>query len=97
MRALYGLKSSGADLHAHLADCMSSIVYTPCRGENDLCMKPDIDPDIGKYYRYILCYVDSVLVVHHEAITTLMKIDKYFKLKTSSIGDPDIYLGAKLK
>ena len=30
-------------------------------------------------------------------MTTLMKIDKYFKLKPSSIGDPDIYLGAKLK
>ena len=26
-----------------------------------------------------------------------MKIDKYFKLKPLSIGDPDIYLGAKLK
>ena len=30
-------------------------------------------------------------------MTTLMKIDKYFKLKPSSIGDPGIYLGAKLK
>ena len=38
-----------------------------------------------------------MLVVHHDAMTTLMKIDKYFKLKPPSIGDPDIYLGAKLK
>ena len=37
------------------------------------------------------------MVVHHDAMTTLMKIDKYFKLKPSSISDPDIYLGAKLK
>ena len=41
--------------------------------------------------------MDDVLVVHHDKMTTLMKIDKYFKLKPSSIGDPDIYLGAKLK
>ena len=41
--------------------------------------------------------MDDVLVVHHDEMTTLMKIDKYFKLKPSSIGDPDIYLGAKLK
>ena len=27
--ALYGLKSSGAAFHAHLADCMRSIGYTP--------------------------------------------------------------------
>ena len=43
--ALYGIKSSGADFHAHLADCMRSMGYTPCRGNNDLWMKPDIDPD----------------------------------------------------
>ena len=60
-------------------------------------MKPEIDPDEDKYYSYILCYVDNVLVVHYDKMTTLTKIDKYFKLKPSSIDDPDIYLGAKLK
>ena len=60
-------------------------------------MKPEIDPDGDKYYSYILCYVDDVLVLHHDTMTTLMKIEKYFKLKLSSIGDPDIYLSAKLK
>ena len=44
-RALYGLKSSGAAFHAHLADCMRSIGYTPCRCDTDLWMKPEIDPD----------------------------------------------------
>ena len=58
--------------------------------------EPEIDPGRDEYYSYILCYVDDVLVVHHDVMTTLMKIDKYFKLKPSSIGDPDIYLGAKL-
>ena len=41
----YGLKSSGAAFHAHLADCMRSMEYTPCRGDNDLWIKPEIDPD----------------------------------------------------
>ena len=40
VRALYGLKFSGAAFHAHLADCMRSMGYTPCRGDNDLWMKP---------------------------------------------------------
>ena len=97
MRALYGLKSSGAAFHAHLADCMRSMGYTSCRGDNELWMKPETDTDGYKYYSYILCYVDDVMVVHHDAMTTTMKIDKYFKLKPSSIGDPDIYLDAKLK
>ena len=43
--ALYVLKSSGAAFHAHLEGCMRSIVYTPCRGDNELWMKPDIDTD----------------------------------------------------
>ena len=45
---LYGLKSSGAAFHAHQADCMRSMGYTPCRCENDLWMKPEIDPDGDK-------------------------------------------------
>ena len=97
MRELYGLKSSGAAFHVHLSDCIRRIGYTPYRGDNDLWMEPEIDPDGDEYYSYILCYVDDVLAVNHNAMTTLMKIGKYFKLKPSSIGDPDIYLGAKLK
>ena len=45
VRALYGLKSSGAAFHAHLAACVRSIGYTPCRVDNDLWMKPEIYPD----------------------------------------------------
>ena len=90
VHARYGLKSSSAAFHAHLEDCMRSIGYTPCRGDNDLWMKLEIDPDGDEYYSYILCYVDDVLVVNHDAMKTLMKIEKYFKLKPSSIGDPDI-------
>ena len=45
VRALYGLQYSGAAFRANLADCMRSMGYTPCRGDNDLCMKPEINPD----------------------------------------------------
>ena len=30
VRARYGLKSSGAAVHEHLADCMRSMGFTPC-------------------------------------------------------------------
>ena len=49
VHALYGLKSSGVAFHAHLEDCMSSMGYNLCRGDNDLWMKPEIDPDGDKY------------------------------------------------
>ena len=49
------------------------------------------------YYSYVLLYVDDFLCIHHSAEKELNKIDKLFKMKAGSIGDPDIYLGAKLK
>ena len=97
IRAIYGLKSSGAAFRSHLADCMTTLEYTPCRADNDLWMKRETNAEGLSYYSYILCYVDDIMVVHHDALPVLMKVDKYFKLKPSSIGDPDMYLGAKLK
>ena len=61
-------------------------------------MKPEVRPDDHyEYYSYILCDVDDIMVVHHDAMSILERIDKYFTLKPTSIGDPDIYLGAKLR
>ena len=36
------------------------------------------------------------MVIHHDSRPILDRIDKFMKLKESSVGDPDIYLGAKL-
>ena len=42
-------------------------------------------------------YVDDVLYIHHDGESTVRIIDKYFTMKEGSIGDPDLYLGAKLR
>jgi hypothetical protein len=44
-----------------------------------------------------LLYVDDILCIHHEAMPVLDKLDKYFTLKPSFIGNPNMYLGANLK
>ena len=44
-----------------------------------------------------MVYVDDILIVSHDAGNDLRKIDYYFKMKEDSIGDPDIYLGSKLR
>ena len=41
--------------------------------------------------------VFPTLSIHHNATDELYKLDKYFKMKDGSIGDPDMYLGAKLR
>ena len=55
-------------------------------------------PDDGhKYYSYILLNVDDILAIHHDAMSTLNEIYKFFHIKPESKGDPTTYLGAKLR
>jgi hypothetical protein len=98
VRSLYGLKSAGASFRNHLADCMRTLGYEPCLADPDLWYKPMTRPDDGhKYYAYMLLYVDDCLCIHHDGVSALKELDHYFKMKKGSIGNPDIYLGAKLK
>ena len=95
VRALYGLKSSGAAFRAHLCECMEALGYTSCLADPDLWYKAQIRDGI-EYYSYIFCYVDDIMVIHEDARPVLDRIDKFMKHKASSIRDPDVYLGAKL-
>ncbi len=72
--------------------------YTSFKADPDLWYKAETRPDDNyQCYAYILCYVDGILAMHHDSMSVLNKIDKNFPLKPSSVSDPDIYLGAKLK
>jgi hypothetical protein len=55
-----------------------------------------LTPGTTKKNACALLYVDDALVVHHDATKVLRQLDKYFKMKPGSIGDPKFYLGAKL-
>ncbi len=98
VHALYGLKSAGAAFPAHLASFMHQMGYTSCKADPDLWLKAVTRPeDNVQYYAYILCYVDDILCIRHSPMSVISKINGYLPLKPSSVGNPDIYLGAKLK
>ena len=97
VRALYGLKSSGAAFRAHLQSFMKEMGYKACKADPDLWMKEQTDKHQKHYYAYILCYVDDLLVIHHDPKKVLGRINKYLPLKEDSVGPPEFYLGAKLK
>ena len=98
VRALYGLKSAGQSYTRHMADCMRHLGWTSCLADPDLWMKPMTRPDDGfEYYSYVLLWVDDVLAIHHDAEKVIRELDHYFPMKKGSIGDPDLYLGAKLR
>jgi hypothetical protein len=77
---------------------MRQMGYTSCKADPDLWLKAVPRPqDNVRYCAYILCYVDDILCIHHDPMSVMGEINKYLPLKPSSVGNPDIYLGAKLK
>ena len=98
VQALYGLPSAGASFRNHLADCMWHLGYTSCLVDPDLWYKPMVRPeDNYNYYSYVLLYVDDCLCICHDGKAEIHNVDKFFTMKKGSIGDPDVYLGAKVK
>ena len=94
---LYVLKSAGAAFRNHLADFMHHLGLFICPVNLYLWINPMVRREDGfDCYAYILIYVDDVVVIYNDVESVLWRIDEYFKLKPSSIGDPDIYLVSKL-
>lgn len=96
VRALYGLKSSGAAFRAFLADTLYDSGYRSSKADPDVWMRKSSKPDGFSYYEYVLCYVDDVLAISHEPGRTMDSIRKTFKLKEDKAEEPDVYLGASL-
>ncbi len=78
---------------------MQQMGFTSCKADPDLWLKAVTRPEDNVcYYAFILCYVDDILCIHHhDPMSVMNEINGYLPLKPSSVGDPDIYLGTKLK
>ena len=77
---------------------MRTMGYHPCLADRDLWYKSIVRPDDGyKCYACMLLYVDDCLSIHYDATSALDELDWYFQMKPGSIGDPQYYLGAKLR
>ena len=72
--------------------------YESCLVDQDLWYKPMVRPKDGfEYYAYMLLYDGNALSVSHDPMAELTKLEYYFKMKDGSIGDPNMYLGTKLR
>ena len=98
VRALYGLKSSGKMFREHLAHTIRvELQFEPCKADGDVWMRKATKPNGDKYWEYILCYVDDILVVSHEPKVIMDQINEHYTLKKGSVKPPDIYLGAQIE
>ncbi len=96
VRALYGLKSSGAAWRSHLANTLQTIGFTSCLADPDVWMRPAMKPDNFEYYEYVLVYVDDLLVLSHQGDKIMQSLETYYRLK-EGFAKRTRYLGAEVK
>ncbi len=96
VRALYGLKSSGAAWRAMFAESLTGLGYVPTKADPDVWIKPETKPDGTEYYAMILVYVDDCLHIHHNCKTLMDRLNQIYRLKEDPC-EPERYLGANIK
>ena len=92
-KALYGLNSSGAAFREFLAGTLNNIGFRRIIANLDVWMRAATKRIGKKYYEYIMCYVDDILFISHNARQTMGEIQKNMKFGNYKIKDSDFYLG----
>jgi hypothetical protein len=90
VKALYGLKSSGAAWRAHFAEALHDLGYTSSLADPDVWYRKEVKPDGSQYYGYVLVYVDDILAISHDPRTTMKALSKLFRLKMGMPNQVDI-------
>jgi len=96
VRALYGLKSSGAAWRAHLANTLQQLGYKSCLANPDVWFHPAMKENGYQYYDYVLVYVDDLLVLSHQGEKTMKALEDFYHLK-DDFAPPARYLSAEVK
>jgi hypothetical protein len=96
VRALYGLKSSGAAWHAMFAQSLHDLGFSSCKSDPDVWRRAATKSNGFKYYEYILVYVDDCLIVSDNPRHILDRLEKEHQYRLKDVGEPTRFLGAKI-
>ena len=88
-KGLYGLKSSAARFHEHLAAKLRRMGFKASRADMDLWYRR-----VGDHYEYLATYVDDILVFSKDPMPIIEEIKRDYILK--GIGVPEYYLGGNI-
>ena len=98
VRALYGMKSSGAAWRDMISTYLKyEMRFQMCLADNNIWYHADMKEDGSKSYSYICIYVDNILICSQNTHKYMTKIGMRFFLKPESIKELDIYLSANFK
>jgi hypothetical protein len=97
VRALYGLKSSGASWRTHIAHTLLDMCFVPIHGDPDVSMRQALDQMTNaSYWEYILVYVDDLLAIGMEPRAIFNILDSDYNYVLKDFGPPTRYLGASI-
>lgn len=96
VRALYGLKSSGAACAAMLSQTLTELGYSSSRADRNVWLKRASKPDGFEYYEMILVYVDDILHISHDTRPAINALMKLYLIRKESMGPPNRYLGTNI-
>jgi len=96
MRALYGLKSSGAAWRSTLAVTKGTLGYRPTQADPDVWIKQATKQDGEPYCKLMLISVDDVLHIAKHPEEVMAKLGREYRLK-DSVDPPDRYLGGNIE
>eukprot|EP00934_Nitzschia_sp_Nitz4_P002319 Nitzschia sp. Nitz4//scaffold471_size5685//193//5616//NITZ4_009210-RA/size5685-processed-gene-0.1-mRNA-1//1//CDS//3329552692//2319//frame0 len=94
VRALYGLKSSGAAYRSHFAQTLRDLGFTSCLADADVWRREATKENGFQYYEYILTYVDDCLIVSENPGQIINCLKHEFGYLLKDVGPPNRYLGA---
>jgi hypothetical protein len=88
IKALYGLKSSGARWHERFADILRQVGFVECKAEPDIWMR-----DKGDHYEYIAVYVDDLMILSKDPQGIVDIFEKDYSFTVKGTGPVDYHLG----
>ncbi|MGH3053654.1 MAG: reverse transcriptase domain-containing protein, partial [Gaiellaceae bacterium] len=88
-RALYGLKTSGYEWHAHFSNTLRLIGFHPTKGDPNLWIMP-----VEDWYEFICTHIDDFVIASRSPKKILDMLLKVYKIK--NIGEPSYLLGADI-
>jgi Reverse transcriptase (RNA-dependent DNA polymerase) len=96
VKALYGLKSSGARWREKMASTLRDLGFFSCKADPDVWMRENTKLSGERYWEFVLMYVDDIMCISHDPQKVMDCIGRVYTLKKGSVGEPTTYLGAQI-
>jgi hypothetical protein len=96
IRALFGLKSSGAAWRSHFANDLFDMGFQSSLADPDVWLRAATKSNGFEYFEYILVYVDDQLTISENAKAITQQLITDYKSRLNEVDPPTKCLGAKV-